>query len=146
MNKLSKITTAVALALGIAATAAYAHEGPGRGSMERGAQQGRHHGMEQHGGRHARGKHEGRKAGRDGDRRAARGLMTPEERTAFREKMRAAKTPEERQQLALANRTEMQKRAAEKGITLPEHREGRGHGHRRGSGPATAPAAPESAN
>lgn len=146
MNKLSKITTAVALALGIAATAAYAHEGAGRGSMERGAQQDRHHGMEQHGGKHARGGHEGRKAGSDGDRQATRGLMTPEERSAFREKMRTAKTPEERQQLALANRAEMQKRAAEKGITLPEHREGRGHGQRRGNGPATAPATPESAN
>lgn len=145
MNKLTKITTAVAIALGIAATAVYAHEGPGRGSMERGAHQG-HQGMEQHGGKHARGEHEGRKARGEGDRHAARGLMSPEERTAFREKMRAAKTPEERQQLALANRSEMQKRAAEKGITLPEHREGRGHGHRRGNGPATAPATPESAN
>ena len=49
-------------------------------------------------------------------------LLTPEERTALREKMRNAKTPEERQKLAEATRTEMQKRAKEKGITLPEHR------------------------
>jgi hypothetical protein len=53
---------------------------------------------------------------------AAQQLMTPEERTATMEKMRAAKTPEERQQIAAATRAEMQKRAAEKGITLPEQR------------------------
>jgi hypothetical protein len=49
-------------------------------------------------------------------------LMTPEERTALIEKMRNAKTPEERQQIATANHAEMQKRAQAKGITLPEHR------------------------
>ena len=53
---------------------------------------------------------------------AGHALMTPEERTALQEKMRNAKTPEERQKLAEATRTEMQKRAKEKGITLPEHR------------------------
>jgi len=53
-------------------------------------------------------------------------LMTPEERTALQEKMRNASTPEERQQIAAANRAEMQKRATEKGITLPE---GRGPRH-----------------
>jgi hypothetical protein len=53
---------------------------------------------------------------------AAQQLMTPEERTALIEKMRNAKTPEERQQIATATRAEMEKRAKEKGITLPEHR------------------------
>jgi len=53
---------------------------------------------------------------------AAQSLMTPEERTALQEKMRNAKTPEERHKLAVANHAEMQKRAKEKGITLPEHR------------------------
>lgn len=47
-------------------------------------------------------------------------LMTPEEQTAMREKMRAAATPEERQKIAEANHAEMQKRAKEKGITLPD--------------------------
>ena len=61
---------------------------------------------------------------------AAQQLMTPEERTALMEKMRNAKTPEERQQIAEATRTEMQKRAKEKGITLPEH-----HGPRFGTTP-----------
>ena len=44
--------------------------------------------------------------------------------------MRSAKTPEERQKLAEANRAEMEKRATEKGITLPEHSgpQGRGMG------------------
>ena len=51
---------------------------------------------------------------------AGQQLMTPEERTALQEKMRNARTPEERQKLAEANRAEMQKRAKEKGITLPE--------------------------
>lgn len=63
-------------------------------------------------------------------------LMTPEERQALREKMRNAATPEERRQIAEATRAELQKRAQEKGITLPEH-----HGRFRGR--AETPAAPE---
>jgi Spy/CpxP family protein refolding chaperone len=63
-------------------------------------------------------------------------LMTTEEQAAFREKMQNAKTPDERQKLAEANRTEMQKRAKEKGITLPEP-----HGPRSGFGPHFGPAA-----
>jgi Spy/CpxP family protein refolding chaperone len=47
-------------------------------------------------------------------------LFTAEERTAFREQMRNAATPEQRQALMEAHRAELQKRAAEKGITLPE--------------------------
>ena len=65
---------------------------------------------------------------------AAQQLMTPEEQTAFREKMQNAKTPAERQKLAEANRAEMEKRAKEKGITLPEP-----HGPRSGFGPHFAP-------
>ena len=76
-------------------------------------------------------KHDG--AGRD----AARALATPEERQAMREKMRAAATPEERQKIAAANHAEMQKRATEKGITLPESRGHRGmhgmHGMKHGA-------------
>ncbi len=62
-------------------------------------------------------------------------LMTPEERTAIQEKMRNAATPEERQKLAEATHAEMQKRAKEKGITLPEPR-----GPRTGFGPNFGPA------
>jgi len=61
-------------------------------------------------------------------------LMTPEEQQAFVEKMRSAKTPEERQKLAEANHAEMEKRAKEKGITLPQP-----HGPRAGIGPNFAP-------
>jgi Spy/CpxP family protein refolding chaperone len=52
-------------------------------------------------------------------------LFTAEEHTAFHEQMRNATTPEQRQALMEAHRAEMQKRAAEKGITLPD-RPGRG--------------------
>ena len=71
---------------------------------------------------------------------AAQQLMTPEERTAIIEKMRNAKTPEERQQIAAANHAEMQKRAQAKGITLPE-----GRGPRFGTTPP-APATTEHAH
>ena len=67
---------------------------------------------------------------------AAQQLMTPEEQTATINKMRNAATPEERQKIAEATRTEMQKRAKEKGVTLPEPR-----GPRAGFGPNFAPAA-----
>ena len=64
-----------------------------------------------------------------GERHAAiRELMTEQERQAMKEKMRAAKSPEERKQLMAANRAEMEKRAKEKGITLPAPRSGQ-HGH-----------------
>jgi hypothetical protein len=66
---------------------------------------------------------QGRQAmGQGADHAGMEQIITPEERTALMEKMRNAKTPEERQQLAQATRTEMQKRATEKGITLPEQR------------------------
>lgn len=62
-------------------------------------------------------------------------LMTPQERDAYIEKMRAAKTPEERVKLRDEHRIEMQKRAQERGVTLPEPR-----GPGAGKGPAGAPA------
>ncbi|MBI4194050.1 MAG: hypothetical protein HY526_03115 [Betaproteobacteria bacterium] len=109
------------LGLGIAAAAVYAQPGPmgggmghGKGGMQHGAKSGMQHGMQ--GGRGPGGMGHG-PAGHG----AGAQLMTPEERTALMEKMRNAKTPEERQKLADATRTEMQKRAKEKGITLPEH-------------------------
>lgn len=140
MNTLNKIATAVALSLGLAAAV---HASPMGAHMDHGAKQGgQHQGMQGHSGqsrmqgmKHGE-SHAGHgKAGGHGARgtEGAQSLMTPEERTAFRDKMRNAKTPEERQQLALANRAEMQKRATEKGITLPEHR----GPHGRGTGPAT---------
>lgn len=47
-------------------------------------------------------------------------LMTSEERNAYQEKMRAAKTTEEREQLRTEHHKEMQARAKEKGMTLPD--------------------------
>jgi hypothetical protein len=120
------------LGLGVAVATAYANPGQMGGGM--GPQGGAQHGAK--GGMHgAKGGMQHRmQGGQDsarGHRTAGQGvgaqLMTPEERTALREKMRNA-TPEERQQIATATRAEMQKRAQEKGITLPEHH-GRGHGN-----------------
>lgn len=79
MNKLSTITTAVALTLGIT-TAAIAHQGEGRG-MGTGMQHGKHQGM--HGGQH-QGMNHGEGHGKHGAN-AAQSLATPEERTAMRE-------------------------------------------------------------
>jgi len=120
------------LGLGIAVATAYANPGQmgggmehGKGGMQHGAKGGMQHGTQggtQHGG-----------MGGGAEHGAGQQLMTPEERTALQEKMRNAKTPEERQQIATATRAEMQKRAQEKGITLPEGR---------GPNTGTAPQAP----
>jgi Spy/CpxP family protein refolding chaperone len=67
-------------------------------------------------------------------RMAGQALMTPEERQALADKMRNATTPKERQKLAETNRAEMEKRAKEKGITLPQP-----HGPRATFGPNFAP-------
>jgi len=124
------------LGLGIAVATAYANPGQmgggtehGKGGMQHGAQGGMQHGA-QGGTQHGR-------MGGGAEHGAGQQLMTPEERTALQEKMRNAKTPEERQQIAAANRAEMQKRATEKGITLPE-----GRGPRTGATPQ-APATTE---
>jgi hypothetical protein len=63
-------------------------------------------------------------------------LMTPEERQAYMDRMRNAKTPEERTKLRDEHRAEMQKRAKEKGVTLAEPRGpgGPGGGPRGGPG------------
>lgn len=47
-------------------------------------------------------------------------LFTPQERQAFFDKMKAAKTPEERDKLRAERRAVAETRAKEKGITLPE--------------------------
>lgn len=120
------------LGLGIAVATAYASPGQmgggmehGKGGMQHGAQGGMQHGKGgmQHGAQGGMG-HGGMGGG--AQHGAGQQLMTPEERTALQEKMRNAKTPEERQQIAATNRAEMQKRATEKGITLPEGRGPRG--------------------
>jgi hypothetical protein len=134
MKRSHKITAGIvaSLTLGLAA-AAFAQQGPmgpgtgphAQGGMQQGMQGGTQHGM--------RG---GMGPGAMGHGAAAMGaghaLMTPEERTALREQMHNAATPEERQKIAEATRAEMQKRAQEKGVTLSEHR-----GPHAGFGPRT---------
>ncbi|TAK83578.1 MAG: hypothetical protein EPO20_18225 [Betaproteobacteria bacterium] len=97
------LSVVAALSLGVAA-AVFAHPGQMGGGM----------GPAMKGGTGP-----GRMAGGPAGFAAGQQLMTSEERTALMEKMRNAKTPEERQKLAEANRAEMRKRAKEKGITLP---------------------------
>jgi hypothetical protein len=121
------IAAALGLGIGIAAYAQPGQMGAGmgphmKGGMQHGAKGGAGHGPMGFGAA-------GHGAGQQ--------LMTPEERTALMEKMRNAKTPEERQQIAEATRTEMEKRAKEKGITLPEHR-----GPHAGFGPRTGTTPP----
>jgi hypothetical protein len=119
---------AAALSLGVAA-AAFTQPGPSRDSHESHGDNGRQHhnmgGMPHHGmGGMQHGAMGQRGAGMD----AAHSLMTPEERTALRDKMHNA-TPEERQKLAQATRDQMQKRAKEKGIALPQHGQHGGPAH-----------------
>nr|MDA8165639.1 hypothetical protein [Desulfobacteraceae bacterium] len=46
-------------------------------------------------------------------------LMTPEERAAYRERLRLAATPEERERIRREHHEQMRQRAAEWGATLP---------------------------
>lgn len=55
-------------------------------------------------------------------------LMTPAERSTYWNHMRQLKTPQERQAFRLEHHREMQKRAAARGITLPDMPMGRGQG------------------
>jgi len=146
MKQSHKVAVGVVTALGLGiATSAIAHPGQmGEGMgphMMSGMHQGARAGM-QHGMQHGAGGGMGPGAMKGGPAGAGAGqqLVTPEERTAFIEKMRNAKTPAERQQIAAANHAEMQKRAQEKGITLPE-----GRGPRFGATPQ-APATTEHAH
>jgi hypothetical protein len=64
-------------------------------------------------------------------------LMTPEERLQYRDRMRAARTAEEREQIRREHHAEMQARAKERGMTLPDEPPmmGGGMGPGRGMGP-----------
>ena len=122
MDQVRKIAIGVIAAFGIGAGAvAHAHPGQtgmgqhGMGGMQHGAEGGMPQGVKE-------GMGHGMMRGHGGP--GGQQLMTPEERTAFIEKMHAAKTPEERQKVAAANRAEMQKRAQERGIA-PQERHGR---------------------
>lgn len=83
----------------------------------------------QHGKGHGMG--QGKQHGKNAHGSEMSQLMTPEERTEMRTKMKAAQTQEERNAIRMGMRAEMEKRAKEKGITLPEHK--RGHQHQHGA-------------
>ena len=55
-------------------------------------------------------------------------LMTKQERTEYRAKMRTAKTAEEREQIRKEHHERMKKRATERGVTLTEKPPARGRG------------------
>jgi uncharacterized membrane protein YhiD involved in acid resistance len=57
---------------------------------------------------------------RDQDRIYGSQLMTQEERLEYRNKMRNLKTQQEREAFQLEHHKQLQERAKEKGITLPE--------------------------
>lgn len=95
----------------------------------------------------------GQQSMRRADRIYGSQLMTAEERAAYREKMRAAKTSAERERLRTEHHKDMQARAKERGVTLPDAPPGRAHrgrgmgprggmgpGRGAGAGPGAAPA------
>ncbi|MCW8830329.1 MAG: hypothetical protein OQK32_02295 [Gammaproteobacteria bacterium] len=61
-------------------------------------------------------------------------LMTEQERMEFRQKMRTAKTLEQRQQIRNEHHERMKKRAQEQGMTLPDEPPTRGGGMGPGGG------------
>jgi hypothetical protein len=61
-------------------------------------------------------------------------LMTQEEQMAYRSKMRATKTTEERDQLRKEHHEQMQERAKARGVTLPDEPPARGGGMGPGGG------------
>lgn len=62
-------------------------------------------------------------------------LMTHQERIEHRNKMQAAKTAEEREQVRLQHHDQMQQRAKEQGVTLPDTPPAQGGGQGRGMNP-----------
>ncbi len=64
-------------------------------------------------------------------------LMTAEERNEYRNRMRAAKTAQEREQIRKEHHERMKMRAKEKGVTIPDEppERGKGMGPRDGMGP-----------
>ena len=61
-------------------------------------------------------------------------LMTQQERSEYRARMRAAKTAAEREQIRAEHHARMTERAQGRGVTLPNEPPGRGRGKGRGPG------------
>lgn len=104
VNKIG-ISIAAALGLGLAVASVHAQQGPMGNGMGPGMMRG---GMMQ-----------GQMMGQSANMKIMRELMTPAERLAMMDKIADAKTPEERLVLATSTQAEMEKRAKDKGITLP---------------------------
>lgn len=66
-------------------------------------------------------------------------MMTPGERESYMAQMRNAETQEERDQIRAAHHYEMQERARERGVTLPDMPMGPGAGQGMGQGQGMAP-------
>lgn len=97
MTRAEKIFAGLVLSSGLAMTvgATYAHPGAGGQSLQQGMTGGMQRGMEHQ-------------------------SMTPQEHAALREKMRNAKTLDERQEIAQETHARMQRRATENQVT-PSH-------------------------
>jgi hypothetical protein len=105
-----KIAIGAAAALGLAAGVVIAHPGQMGGGMgKQGPMAGMQHGQ-------MGGMQHGQMAGMGQGRMGGQHAMAPEERSAFQERMRNAKTPEERQKIAESRRAEMHKHATERGV------------------------------
>ncbi|WP_321416578.1 hypothetical protein [uncultured Desulfobacter sp.] len=61
-------------------------------------------------------------------------LMTQQERAEYHAKMRSVKTVQEREQIRNEHHEQMQERAKERGLTLPDEPPGRGGGMGRSGG------------
>ena len=107
MKTVKKIAIGIAtvLGLGMAVVTVYAQQGPFGNGMGQGMMRG--------------GMVHGHMPEQNSDMKVMRELMTPAERLAMMDKMMDAKTLEERQAIMTANHAEMEKRAKEKGVTLP---------------------------
>ena len=114
MKTANKIAMGVAIVLGLGLTIASVHaqQGPMGGGNGHGMGPGMMEG----------GMMRNQVMGSNSNMKVMRELMTPAERLSMMDKMMDAKTPEERQAIMTSVHAEMEKRAKEKGITLPaEH-------------------------
>ena len=105
MKTVNKIAISVATVMGLGLAIAYAQPSPMGNGMGPGMMRGQIMQCQM--------------MGQNANMKIMRELMTPAERLAMMDKMIDAKTVEERQAIMTATHTEMEKRAKEKGITLP---------------------------
>ena len=110
MNKIA-ISVLTTLGLGMVISSVYAQQGPmgGMGPMGNGMGPGMMRGPIM----------QSQMMETNSNMKAIRELMTPAERLSMMDKMMDAKTPQERHEIMTSTHAEMEKRAKEKGITLP---------------------------